>query len=66
MFQKTKNIDSAFRHIKGSGAGMVANSFGNAKSTVACSMSPNCVIGGYFIDKKDDGSYMKDKLSGKT
>lgn len=49
-----------------SGAGMVADSFGNARSTVAGSMASNGVSGGYFNDKKDMGSYMEDKLSGKT
>jgi conjugative transposon TraJ protein len=49
-----------------SGAGMVADSFGNARSTVAGSIASNGVSGGYFNEKKDDGSYMKDKLSGKT
>jgi hypothetical protein len=45
---------------------MVADSFGNTRSTVAGSMASNGVSGGYFNDKKDDGSYMKDRLSGRT
>ena len=49
-----------------SGAGMVADSFGNSRSAVAGSMASNGVSGGYFNEKGSDGGYMKDKLSGKT
>jgi hypothetical protein len=49
-----------------SDADMVADSFGNTRSTVAGGMASNGVSGGYFNDKKDNGGYMKDRLSGKT
>jgi hypothetical protein len=49
-----------------SDADMVADSLVNTRSTVAGGMASNGVSGGYFNDKKDDGSYMKDRLSGRT
>jgi hypothetical protein len=33
---------------------------------MAGSKTANGVSGGYFNEKKDNGGYMKDKLSGKT
>ena len=50
-----------------SGAAMVADSFGNAKSNVSGRMASNSVSGGYFNEgsSKSNG-YIKDKLSGKT
>lgn len=62
----TSNSSRSIINSASSGAGMVADSFGNARSTVAGSMASNGISGGYFNDKKDDGGYMKDKLSGKT
>jgi conjugative transposon TraJ protein len=69
LYKVTSLTSSSSRSVVNSvssGAGMVADSFGNTRSTVAGSMASNGVSGGYFNDKKDDGSYMKDRLSGKT
>jgi conjugative transposon TraJ protein len=69
LYKVTSLTSSSSRSVVNSvssGAGMVADSFGNSRSTVAVSMASNGVSGGYFNDKKDDGGYMKDKLSGKT
>ena len=49
-----------------SGAGMVADSFGNSRSAVAGRMASNGVSGGYFKEKGNGGGYMNDKSSGKT
>jgi Homologues of TraJ from Bacteroides conjugative transposon len=51
-----------------SGAGMVADSFGNAKSNTSGSMASNGVSGGYFNEggnSKSNG-HMHNKLSGKS
>jgi len=51
-----------------SGAGMVADAFGNAKSNMSGSVASNSVSGGYFKENgfnKSNG-YMQDKLSGKS
>ena len=69
LYKVTSLTSSSSRSVVNSvssGAGMVADSFGNTRSTVAGSMASNGVSGGYFNDKKDDGGYMKDKLSGNT
>jgi Homologues of TraJ from Bacteroides conjugative transposon len=69
LYKVTSLTSSSSRNVVNSvssGAGMVADSFGNTRSTVAGSMASNGVSGGYFNDKKDDGRYMKDRLSGKT
>ena len=69
LYKVTSLTSSSSRSVVNSvssGAGMVADSFGNAKSTVGGSMASNGISGGYFNDKKDDGGYMKDRLSGKT
>lgn len=50
-----------------SGAGMVADSFGNARSNTSGSMASNSVSSGYFNDGSNkSNNYMQDKLSGKT
>lgn len=62
----TSNSSRSVMNTVSSGAGMVADSFGNSRSNISGSMASNDVSGGYFNDKKDNGGYMKDKLSGKT
>jgi conjugative transposon TraJ protein len=69
LYKVTSLTSSSSRSVVNSvssGAGMVADSFGNSRSNVAGSMASNGVNGGYFNDKKDDGGYMNDKLSGKV
>lgn len=69
LYKVTNLTSSASRSVvntASSGAGMVADSFGNAKSNVSGSMASNSVSGGYFKDKADGNGYMKDKLSGKS
>ncbi len=69
LYKVTSLTSSSSRSIvntASSGAGMVADSFGNSRSAVAGSMASNSVSGGYFNENKDNGGYMKDKLSGKT
>lgn len=70
LYKVTSLTSSSSRGVinaASSGAGMVADSFGNAKSNVSGSMASNSVSGGYFNDggNKSTG-YMKDKLSGKS
>ncbi len=64
----TSNSSRSIVNSASSGAGMVADAFGNAKSNMSGSVASNSVSGGYF---KDDGGnktngYMQDKLSGKS
>lgn len=69
LYKVTSLTSSSSRTVinrASSGAGMVADSFGNARSAVAGSMASNSVSGGYFNEKKDNGGYVKDKLSGKS
>jgi conjugative transposon TraJ protein len=69
LYKVTSLTSSASRSVvntASSASGMVADSFGNARSAVAGSMASNSVSGGYFNDKADGNGYMKDKLSGKT
>lgn len=63
----TSNSSRSIVNTASSGAGMVADSFGNAKANMSGSMASNSVNGGYFSDggNKSNG-YMKDKLSGKS
>ncbi|OIR01279.1 hypothetical protein GALL_165670 [mine drainage metagenome] len=51
-----------------SGAGMVADSFGNGRENVQRSMASNSMTEGYFKDTggNSSGSYQHDKLSGNT
>jgi conjugative transposon TraJ protein len=49
-----------------SGAIIAAESLGKSLSNLGDRMASNSSGGGYFNDKKDDGGYMKDKLSGKA
>lgn len=70
LYKVTSLTSNSSRNIMttaSSGAGMVADSFGNSKSNVSGSMASNSVSGGYFnkSDNKSNG-YMKDKLSGKS
>lgn len=63
----TSNSSRNIINTASSGAGMVADSFGNAKSNTVGSMASNGVSGGYFnesVGSKSNG-YMQDKLSGK-
>lgn len=69
LYKVTNLTSSASRSVvntASSAGGMVADSFGNARSAVAGSMASNGLSGGYFNDKGDSGGYMKDKLSGKS
>lgn len=71
LLYKVSNItSSASRSIistASSGAGMVADTFGNSKSNVTGSMAANSVSQGYFNEGGNGKSsgYMHDKLSGK-
>lgn len=69
LYKVTNLTSTASRSVvntASSGAGMVADSFGNSRSAVAGNIASNGVSGGYFKDKGDNGGYMKDKLSGKA
>jgi conjugative transposon TraJ protein len=68
LYKVTSLTSNSSRSIVSSGAGMVADSFGNARSNVAGSMASNSISQGYFNEGNNNanGSYMKDKLSGKT
>ncbi len=64
----TSNSSQSVLNRAASGAGMVADAFGNAKSNVSGSMASNSVSGGYFKEggqNKSDG-YMHNKISGKS
>jgi len=70
LYKVTSLTTSSSRSVVNSvssGAGMVADSFGNARSNTSGSMASNSVSGGYFNEggNKSNG-YMQDKLSGKT
>lgn len=70
LYKVTSLTSSSSRSIvntASSGAGMVADSFGNAKSNTSGSIASNGVSGGYFNEggNKSNG-YMQDKLSGKS
>jgi conjugative transposon TraJ protein len=63
----TSNSSRTAVNTISSGAGMVADSFGNARSNVSGSMASNSTSQGYFTEggnSKSNG-YMQDKLSGK-
>jgi conjugative transposon TraJ protein len=63
----TSNSSRNIINTASSGAGMVADAFGNAMSNTVGSMASNGVSGGYFNESggsKSNG-YMQDKLSGK-
>jgi conjugative transposon TraJ protein len=70
LYKVTSLTSSSSRSVVNSvssGAGMVADSFGNSRSTVAGSMSSNGVSGGYFNEGGNkSNAYMQDKLSGKS
>lgn len=70
LYKVTSLTSSSSRTVinsASSGAGMVADSFGNARSAVAGSMASNSVSGGYFKEGSNkSNNYMQDKLSGKT
>ncbi|MGF2412070.1 conjugative transposon protein TraJ [Ferruginibacter sp.] len=71
LYKVTSLTSSSSRSVVNSvssGAGMVADSFGNTKSNTSGSMASNGVSSGYFNEgggNKSNG-YMKDKLSGKS
>jgi conjugative transposon TraJ protein len=63
----TSNSSRNIVNTASSGVGMVADSFGNAKSNTSGSMASNGISGGYFNESGGNKSngYMQDKLSGK-
>jgi conjugative transposon TraJ protein len=64
----TTNSSRSVINTASAGAGMVADSFGNARSNVSGSMASNSVSEGYFNEggnSKSNG-YMHNKLSGKS
>jgi conjugative transposon TraJ protein len=71
LYKVTNLTSSSSRSIANSassGAGMVADSFGNSRSNVSGSMAANSVSSSYFNEggsTKSNG-YMQDKLSGKS
>jgi len=71
LYKVTSLTSSSSRSIvnsASSGAGMVADAFGNAKSNMSGSVASNSVSGGYFKENGGNKSndYMQDKLSGKS
>lgn len=64
----TSNSSRSVINTASSGVGMVADAFGNARSSVSGSMSSNGVSGGYFSEGSNSKSsyYMYDKISGKS
>ena len=65
----TSNSSRSIVNSASSGAGMVADSFGDAKASTSGSMSSKGVTEGYFIEKPSGGNsngYMNNKLSGKS
>lgn len=64
----TSNSSRSIVNSASSGAGMVADAFGNAKSNMSGSVASNSVSGGYFKENGGNKSngYMQDKLSGKS
>ena len=68
LYKVTSLTTNSSRSIVSSGAGMVADSFGNAQSNVSGSMASNSVNGLYFNEGGNGKSngYMHDKLSGKS
>ncbi len=63
----TANSSRSVINSASSGAGMVADAFGNARENVSGSMASNSVSEGYFNegDNKSNG-YMHNKISGKS
>ncbi|HUZ57799.1 MAG TPA: conjugative transposon protein TraJ [Hanamia sp.] len=63
----TSNSSRNIMSTASSGAGMVADSFGNVRSNTVGSMASNGVSSGYFNESGGNKSngYMQDKLSGK-
>ena len=68
LYKVTSLTSNSSRIVVSSGAGMVADSFGNSRSNVSGNMASNGASQGYFNEggNSSNGSYMKDKLSGKT
>lgn len=71
LYKVTSLTSSSSRSIinsASSGAGMVADAFGNSRSTVTGSMANNGVSGGYFNEDGNSKSnnYMHNKISGKS
>jgi len=70
LFKVSSAFSSASRTVVNAGsstAGMAADALGNGASRMAGSMSGHGVSSGYFNDKENGkGSYMHDKLSGKS
>lgn len=61
----TTNSSRSVINSASSGVGMVADAFGNTKSSVAGSMASNSFSEGYFNNGTNSNSYMQNKLSGK-
>lgn len=71
LYKVTSLTSSSSRSIvntAGSGAGMVADAFGNAKSNTSGNMASNGLNQGYFNegDNNKSNGYMHNKLSGKS
>ena len=71
LYKVTSLTSNSSRNIistASSGAGMIADSFGNTRSNTSGSMASNGVSGGYFNESGGNKSngYMQDKLSGKS
>ena len=63
----TSHSSRSIVNAASSGAGMMADSFGNAKSNLSGSMASNSVSNGYFNeDGGKSNGYMKNKLSGRV
>lgn len=62
------NSSKSAMNTLSSGAGMVADSFGNGRENVQRSMASNAMTEGYFKDNgsNSSGTYQHDKLSGNT
>jgi conjugative transposon TraJ protein len=68
LYKVTSLTSNGSRTVMSSGAGMVADTFGNSRSNVSGNMASNSTSQGYFNEggNSSNGSYMKDKLSGRT
>jgi len=62
----TSNSSRSMMNSAASGAGMMADAFGNSKSSTTGSMASSGLSGGYFKENgEQSGGYMRDKLAGK-
>jgi len=65
LYKVTNMMSTTSRSVVTGGTSMAKDALGEGYNRVASSMADYGSSGGYFNDKKDNGSYMKDKLSGK-